>query len=151
MSFEWQDGHAEDTLEATAQFEETTDFSEHAFDPTSEQSSGAASSSACLNGDAAEPSPADIDWVQPWNQTDTAVTESSCHTHNDSASAHPSSAKQKPKSQPMSEEHKTAILGEDISSHTSMLMTCAAICSISSCDIVIAVPSCTKLHGQYTC
>jgi len=153
MSFEWQDGHAEDTSEAIAQFDETTDFCEHSVDPTSEQSSSAESSSACLNGDAAEPSPADVDWVQPWNQTDTAMMASSCHIHNDSASAHPSSAKQKPKSQPMSEEHKTAILGEDSSSHASMLMThaCAAICSICSCDHAIAVPRCTKLRGQYTC
>ena len=112
MSFEWQDGQAEDTSEAIAQFEETTDFSEHSLDPASEQSSSAESSSACLNGDAAEPSPADADWVQPWNQTDTAMTASSCHTHNDSASAHTSSTKQKSKS--MSEEHKTAILGEEI-------------------------------------
>ena len=153
MSFEWQDGQAEDAAEATAQFEETTDFSEHSLDPASEQSSSAESSSACLNGDAAEPSPADADWVQPWNQTDIAMTASSGHTHDDSASAHPSSTKQKPKSQPMSEEHKTAILGEDISSHASMLMThaCAAVCSSSSCGISVAVPRCTKRHDQYTC
>ena len=147
MSFEWQDGHAEDTSEAIAQFEETTDFSEHSFDPTSEQSSSAESSAACLSGDA-EPSPADVDWVQPWNQTDTAMMASPCHTQNDNASAHSSSTKQKPKSQPMSEEHKTAILGEDNSSHASMLLTCAAICSISSCNIVITAPRCTKIHSQ---
>ncbi|DBA73375.1 hypothetical protein WJX77_011039 [Trebouxia sp. C0004] len=111
MSFEWQDGHAEDTSEAIAQFEETTDFSGHSVDPTSEQSSSAVSSSARFNGDAAEPSPADVEWVQPWNQTDTAMMASSCHSHNDSASARPSSTKQKSKPQPMSEEHKTAILG----------------------------------------
>lgn len=129
MSFEWQDGHAEDTSEAIAQFEETTDFSEHSVDPASEQSSSSESSSACLNGDAAKPSSADVDWVQPWNQSDTAMTAPSCHTHNTSSSAHPSSTKQKPKCQPMSEENKTAILGEDISSHASMLMThaCTAI------------------------
>ncbi len=153
MSFEWQEGQAEDTSEAIAQFEETTDFSEHSVDPASEQSSSAESSSACLSGDAAEPSPADVDWVQPWNQTDTAMKASSCHTHNDSASAHPNITKQKPKSQPMSEEHKTAILGEDISSHASMLMThaCAAICCSFSCGISAAVLRCTKRHGQYTC
>ncbi|KAL0043601.1 hypothetical protein WJX79_009561 [Trebouxia sp. C0005] len=111
MSFEWQDGHAEDTSEAIAQFEETTDFSEHSVDPASEQSSSSESSSACLNGDAAKPSSADVDWVQPWNQSDTAMTAPSCHTHNTSSSAHPSSTKQKPKCQPMSEENKTAILG----------------------------------------
>lgn len=152
MSFEWQDGQAEDTSEAIAQFEETTDFYEHSADPASEQSSSAELSSACLNDDAAEASPADAAWVQSWNQTDTAMTASSCHTHNDSASAHLSSTKQKPKSQPMSEEHKTAILGEDISSHASMLMThaCTAVCSSCSCDIAIAVPRCTKLHLPIT-
>lgn len=110
MSFEWQDGHAEDPSEALAQFEKTTDFSERPFDSTSEQSSSTDSRSACCNDDA-EPSPADADWVQPWNQTDTAMTASSCHIQNENASAHASSTKQKPKSQPMSEEHKTAILG----------------------------------------
>ena len=119
MSFEWQDGHAEDPSEALAQFEKTTDFSERPFDSTSEQSSSTDSRSACCNDDA-EPSPADADWVQPWNQTDTAMTASSCHIQNENASAHASSTKQKPKSQPMSEEHKTAILGEDNSSHADM-------------------------------
>ncbi|KAA6417075.1 MAG: hypothetical protein FRX49_12949 [Trebouxia sp. A1-2] len=63
MSFEWQDGHAEDTSEAIAQFEETTDFSEHSVDPASEQSSSSESSSACLNGAMKN---VKIDYVPRW-------------------------------------------------------------------------------------
>lgn len=98
MSFEWQDGNAEDTSQVFTEFEDTTSFTQEPVNAVSEQTSA----------DAAQPSPADPDWIQPWDQAKPSLDQADCKN----AHSQQANAKQKPKAQPMSEEHKTAILGK---------------------------------------
>ena len=100
MAFEWQDGEAEDTPEALAKFEESTDFSQQPAVSTAEKTSD-------------EADPADPDWVQPWVQSDADNLTYLTHDELPSATSAAQMPLTKPTAppQPMSEEHKTAILG----------------------------------------
>lgn len=112
MSFEWQDGNAEDTNEAVAQFEDVTDFAaEESAESTTEQTKGqdSAGTTSPAEGEAAQPSPADPDWVKPWDSGAAAMPSTQAEAG--SKILQQANAKQNAKAEPMSEEHKTAILG----------------------------------------
>lgn len=120
MSFEWQDGNTQEAAQRFEDFGETTDFAEQLSESASHQDGEAA----------AEPSPADPRWLQPWDQEQKGSAADSTSGHAKTVSQpssvqqtnsqrfdakennpKPLNAKQRVKSEPMSEEHKTAILG----------------------------------------
>ena len=119
MSFEWQDGNTQEATQSFEDFGESTDFADLSESALQQNSD-----------DAAEPSPADPQWLQPWDQEQngSAADGASGHAkamsqpssakqtnpqHFDAkeSTPQPLNAKQRVKSEPMSEEHKTAILG----------------------------------------
>lgn len=148
MSFEWQDGNAEDTSQAVARFEDTTDFAEESTELTSSPTNAAESVSSHTSNEAAEPSPADPDWVQPWEQTDAAMSSSPIQAKVNGTPSQQSSAKQKAKSQPMSEEHKTAVLGRGFSHALAMPVCAKCIVPALRCKPFILSLACTGLQGS---
>ena len=109
MSFEWQDESAADATDTLTSFEESTDFgrSPHSGHET------LTSSTTDSKSEAAEPSPTDSDrdWVQPWSASPVSTAPTVGQDHNQSYHA---SKENQPelKVEPMSDEHKTAILGK---------------------------------------
>lgn len=109
MSFDWQDESVADATDTSTSFEESADFgrSPGFSHPT------LTSSTTDSKTEAAEPSPTDpdCDWIQPWS----ASPVSTAHTGSKEQSQPYHSSKENqpnPKVEPMSDEHKTAILGE---------------------------------------
>ena len=106
MSFEWQDETVADASGTCTSFEESADFGwplgcSH---PTSTNGNDC---------EAAEPSPTDpdCDWIQPWSASPAGTA--STVSKDQSQSYHTSKENQpKPTQEPMSDEHKTAILGK---------------------------------------
>lgn len=148
MSFEWQDGNADDTSEAVARFEDTTDFAKESTELTSSPTNAAESVSSHTSHEAAELSPADPDWVQPWEQTDADIQLSPVQAKANGAPSQQSSAKQKAKPQPMSEEHKTAILGRGFSLTLAMPVCAKCVVSTLRCKPFILSLACTGLQGS---
>ena len=111
MSFEWQDGNVPDTADTFTSFEDSTDFGQLSLHSSHQT---ATSNTSDSNAEAAEPSPADPDhdWVQPWSGSPADVAPI---VNQDQSKSYQHSAKEnqpKPKIEPMSDEHKTAILGK---------------------------------------
>lgn len=111
MSFEWQDESVADTTDTSTSFEESTDFGRPSLPSNRKSLTPSTTDSA---SEAAEPSPIDPDrdWVQPWS--DNPAGTAACR--GDQKQSYPSSTEQipKPKVEPMSDEHKTAILGKSL-------------------------------------
>lgn len=109
MSFEWQDESVADATEASTSFEESANFGQL---PGSSHPI-LTSSSTDSKLEAAEPSPTDPDrdWIQPWSASPASTAPGG--SKEQSQSYHSSKENQpNPKVEPMSDEHKTAILGK---------------------------------------
>ena len=105
VSFQWQDGNADGAPQTFDDFEDSADFAQKPSEGTHQQDSD----------DAAQPSPADPGWLQPWGGGSTQVAASL--TNGQSQAGHrQEDTQQKTKTEPMSEEHKRAILGVQIAS-----------------------------------
>ena len=109
MSFEWQDESVPDAADFCTSFEESADFGQSPV--FSHQT--LTSSTIDNRSEAAEPSPIDPDhdWIQPWSAS--PASTASPISKEQSRSCHSSKENQpKPKVEPMSDEHRTAILGK---------------------------------------
>lgn len=111
MSFEWQDENVSDNTDTSTSFEESTDFGRPSV-PSNHRS--LTPSTTDTTSEAAEPSPIDPDrdWVQPWSDNP-AGTASSRWDQKESCQSS-TEENPKPKVEPMSDEHKTAILGKSL-------------------------------------
>lgn len=111
MSFEWQDGHTDASTSLT-DFEQSTDFGQPLLLSRQQPSTPVTPDS---DAEPAQPSPADSehDWVQPWSgsHSGAAATLGKDQLHSN-PSQQSAESQPKPKSEPMSDEHRTAILGE---------------------------------------
>ncbi|KAL3146938.1 hypothetical protein ABBQ38_014909 [Trebouxia sp. C0009 RCD-2024] len=109
MSFDWQDENDDTCPDTFTSFEESTDFGQpslhfkHLTSPPSTRDS---------NCEAAEPSPADPDheWVQPWSSSSSSIAQVFDQDQSN-VCQHTKESQPKPKAEPMTDEHKTAILG----------------------------------------
>ena len=113
MSFEWQDGNT-DASASLKDFEQSTDFGQPSLLSPHQPSSLITTDS---DAEPAQPSPADSehDWVQPWSGSHSCAGATLGKDPFYSIPSQQSAESQlKPKSEPMSDEHKTAILGETI-------------------------------------
>lgn len=111
MSFEWQDESVPDATDTCTSFEESADFGR--LPGFSHQTS--TSSTTDSKSESAEPSPRDpdCDWIQPWSASPASTAPA--FSKEQSQSYHASTENQpqpQPKVEPMSDEHKTAILGK---------------------------------------
>lgn len=116
MSFEWQDESVADATDTSTSFEESTDFGRPSV-PSNHKS--LTPSTTDSTSEAAEPSPIDPDrdWVQPWSDNPAGTAPS----HRDQKEAYSSTEEvPKPKVEPMSDEHKTAILGKSLATSSSV-------------------------------
>ena len=111
MSFEWQDESVADATDTSTSFEESTDFGRPSV-PSNHKSLTPSTTNS--TSEAAEPSPIDPDrdWVQPWS--DNPAGTAACR--GDQKESYQSLIEEipKPKVEPMSDEHKTAILGKSV-------------------------------------
>ncbi|KAL3134819.1 hypothetical protein ABBQ32_007793 [Trebouxia sp. C0010 RCD-2024] len=109
MSFDWQDENDDTAADTFTSFEESTDFGQPSLHFTRVTSSPSARDSNC---EAAEPSPADPDhdWVQPWSSSSSNIAPI-LEQGQSNVRQHTKESQPKPKAEPMTDEHKTAILG----------------------------------------
>ena len=140
MSFEWQDGTADNTSDSFTNFEDSTDFGQPPLQLTDHQTNITRTDSSL---EAAEEAPADpaYDWILPWSADPAGAAAPSNQAWPKSKTSQPSAEHHSPpRSEPMSDEHKTAILGgtachahcDDLVSISALHVQCSQTLILSS-------------------
>lgn len=163
MSFEWQDGSADNAPDPSATFEESTDFDQPSSHCTHQTTMGTSGSSC----EASDPSPvnSDHDWLQPWSGSSVGIPRTYGQDHS-KTHQHRKESQPKPKAEPMSDEHKTAILGNFSTlflyaclfvlgaylcrhkGETARANTCAVIACSTSCQSLTNCTAACQKHAS---